>query len=1522
MFTSDSSAVYPVGKFIAQHDLQNALQAFLYEQPAVIQEITALAISPNLKYLAVCELHSSSGLSKPGRAQVSVIFLPTRRFMRTLSHPTMEGPVTCAAFSPDNKVLIAQVGAPEHSAIVWHWEKGKVRAAARRRREPSRPAPRPRRGPSGASLRAALALTAPRRARARAARPAGTRATAQMLSTLKARAAVTRIRFNPEQAQMVSSSSPMRVVRLSDKGYFKDVEIPAFRKLGGIEVAEHIWLSGSRLLVLTADGLAHGFTSGEHMYTARWWVPAVPREQLTPSEPRLLGTQLEKDEDDEAAAGGDGAQRGHAYAGAEGGRRSRRGSGAQASPGRHSRGSHSGADSEADGGRSAAPADAARRRRPSQQRRGSRQSADQPHGPRSVSTPSSAGRPPKPPSAGSTPGRGAGAPAVAPLPPIAPPASELADHAAEVAQPQPAAEGGDGDAGGDGGGGGSGEGPGEDGGETGAEGGDTARGGNRPRSRAGSVADSVSAPSYPPYRVTCVCPFAQGVLAGTSDGAALLLVDDGPSQRLRLAATVRLDMRPTAMITISVSPTEADALMQFADNQIGTFSLRAILRQLGLESNVQGGAGVATATAKLDVSEGRPARPSGEQQPLSPGSTAARPILDVPYELLSSGFHRGALTGLAAAIAKPLLVSCGEDGSVRVCAYGTPRATLLVHTCEDGVPLSVGIHPLGVQMCLVRKDRVSLMEVGTDALWIGRELHIAHATRAVYSTAGAYIAVACGSTLTIIAAFSGMQVARLQGHTGTIHAMQWAPDDMSIASAGSDGMIYRWSVADGTRIEEHHAKGVSYHAVAVVVGVKSQYKEGTGKKEEGEGAQAAARPGDPASGLLGGATDVAEAHELRARQSRGVIEPHTRTATVAIGTDMKLRLVSSGDVSEVSILSSLAAADERHREGADAGRDAAAATTSVAAAAASAAAAKSGGVVAAGVGSSAPVKFTSLAAMHGEPILFAGTQSGEIHVFTVEARYSDDISDITTRRLSLGGMGGPRELARRHGLPDGDRSTGAGTQGGPGVLRLTAHLNVAASSQSGATASLADPIAVLVPGGSGAKCFQAHHGRVGRLTVTADDCFLLSAADDGSVFIFSISLQTRAVDALTQPVSLSTLATSDVVSIGRRTIDELKGQLEEAQLAAAERDLTADAAVARVEAAWRERTDQKERSHNEAVARLERSLAEAHAARMGEASAFTKRLGALAQHADNQRREAASHLEGVLKLEIERAEGLQHSLAAQQESAEARLGALGAQLGAERAKAAEAAAVHAREIDKLVAEAQSQLERTRAASEEVAQMVEEEYESEVSHLKRDTAAKLDDALAVAAQLRVDRMVDRNQMAKRQERIEQLERSVAEKQQLLVNSHARIEALEGQRAALHAEIEARERTLGERERQYHELSETAVKLVNCRDMLDSRVKELEVRRAARGTHRARGAHRSRARTRRCGHRAARHRRHGARAARARLARRARPPAACARARAHSRRARPAAHPHARRRGHSRTSARLRQSVASCAPRPTR
>ncbi|KAJ4459588.1 putative flagellar associated protein [Paratrimastix pyriformis] len=104
-FVDDDRVVYPVGRHIAILKLSTRTIQWIMEDKN--RAITAMAISPDRKYLAVCE----TILEGDGPPQISVYDLAKRKRSRILTHPDVtDKEFTCVAFTGDSRDIIAVTG--------------------------------------------------------------------------------------------------------------------------------------------------------------------------------------------------------------------------------------------------------------------------------------------------------------------------------------------------------------------------------------------------------------------------------------------------------------------------------------------------------------------------------------------------------------------------------------------------------------------------------------------------------------------------------------------------------------------------------------------------------------------------------------------------------------------------------------------------------------------------------------------------------------------------------------------------------------------------------------------------------------------------------------------------------------------------------------------------------------------------------------------------------------------------------------------------------------------------------------------------------------------------------------------------------------------------------------------------------------------------------------------------------------------------------------------------------------------
>lgn len=125
LYRDERTVIYPCGRNLVVEETDSHRQAFIpYAGDHGEDGITAMAITPNRRFLAVAEQHSP--------AVVTVWDLQTSRRRKVIA--SKEGhsqKIVSMCFSPDSKYLVTQGGRPEWALTYWNWEKPKFMASVK-----------------------------------------------------------------------------------------------------------------------------------------------------------------------------------------------------------------------------------------------------------------------------------------------------------------------------------------------------------------------------------------------------------------------------------------------------------------------------------------------------------------------------------------------------------------------------------------------------------------------------------------------------------------------------------------------------------------------------------------------------------------------------------------------------------------------------------------------------------------------------------------------------------------------------------------------------------------------------------------------------------------------------------------------------------------------------------------------------------------------------------------------------------------------------------------------------------------------------------------------------------------------------------------------------------------------------------------------------------------------------------------------------------------------------------------------
>ena len=168
------------------------------------------------------------------------------------------------------------------------------------------------------------------------------------------------------------------------------------------------------------------------------------------------------------------------------------------------------------------------------------------------------------------------------------------------------------------------------------------------------------------------------------------------------------------------------------------------------------------------------------------------------YELLLSAAHTGRVLDLSCAVTRPLLVSCAADGTIR--GWDTLSFACLFTECPPEAPLSVSLHPDGMQLAVAHDQRMCVHHVvGSDGLHPWRELPLSHCSLVRYAHGGQLLLTASGHSVHVLDTYTLSSIAVLTAHCGSITSLAWAADDSAFTTGGTDGMLYTWTTQGPVR---------------------------------------------------------------------------------------------------------------------------------------------------------------------------------------------------------------------------------------------------------------------------------------------------------------------------------------------------------------------------------------------------------------------------------------------------------------------------------------------------------------------------------------------------------------------------------------------------------------------------------------------------------------------------------------------------------------------------------------------------
>ncbi|PFH36656.1 WD domain, G-beta repeat-containing protein [Besnoitia besnoiti] len=292
--------------------------------------------------------------------------------------------------------------------------------------------------------------------------------------------------------------------------------------------------------------------------------------------------------------------------------------------------------------------------------------------------------------------------------------------------------------------------------------------------------------------VLCIIPTSKGFICGGED-ATLHLYENAGDEQYKAAMELKVEHQNAGarVTSITLAPHEDSLCVCLSNSQIFQISTKCS-RKIGAEEN-QG------------------------------------------LTYLHTPFHIGPILGLDVCELKPLIVTCGEDKSIRVWNFLENSVELCKFYSEE--VYSVAFHPSGFHILAGFSDKLRLMNLLLDELRTMKEFLIKGCRECRFSNGGHLFAAVHSNLIQVYETYTCRSVATLRGHNSKVRALCWSPDDTILASTGMDGAVYEYYITkDGARISDWVHKGISFSSVVayrgeealntlLVVGSDSSLKE-------------------------------------------------------------------------------------------------------------------------------------------------------------------------------------------------------------------------------------------------------------------------------------------------------------------------------------------------------------------------------------------------------------------------------------------------------------------------------------------------------------------------------------------------------------------------------------------------------------------------------------------------------------------------------------------------------------------------
>ena len=162
--------------------------------------------------------------------------------------------------------------------------------------------------------------------------------------------------------------------------------------------------------------------------------------------------------------------------------------------------------------------------------------------------------------------------------------------------------------------------------------------------------------------------------------------------------------------------------------------------------------------------------------------------------------HRSAIRSMSMCALRPLVVTMCDEGLLQIINHRTMDCELQHRFAE--VPIAVAMHPAGMLLVVVFRDKIQLLAVLLNGLKDIGEVALHGCTRVLFTSGGHYFCCLTQTTLYVFATYSAQIVHTLPADSGYMRSMCISANDQFVAAADADGNVSSWSLTEGASVPE------------------------------------------------------------------------------------------------------------------------------------------------------------------------------------------------------------------------------------------------------------------------------------------------------------------------------------------------------------------------------------------------------------------------------------------------------------------------------------------------------------------------------------------------------------------------------------------------------------------------------------------------------------------------------------------------------------------------------------------------